>query len=136
MPTSQLTAPAATLRPAAAVVPGPGRGAVDLTLVLPLSGPAATLRYLIERLAEALYAQCISFELVAVADTDVAELSDLPLARTVHAARLDREASWQAGVSAAEGRWIGFLDVADCAELDAYGFIELLHQARESAVSA
>ncbi|MFI1991585.1 hypothetical protein [Actinoplanes sp. NPDC020271] len=135
MPTSQLTAPAATFRPAAVVVPGPGRAAVDLTLVLPLSGPATTLRYLIDRMAEALYAQCISFELVAVADTAVAELSDLPLARTVHADRLDRDASWQAGVSAAEGRWIGFLDIAECAELDAYAFIELLHQARERAAA-
>ncbi len=130
---SQLTAPAAH---SVAVVPGPGHTAVDLTLVLPISGPATALRHLIDRLCEALYAQCISFEMVAVADAASAELGDRRLARTVHADRLDRDGLWQADISATAGRWIGFLDVAGYADLDAYGFIELLHQARERAVVA
>ena len=139
MMNSQLIAPAAaTTAVTAAFVQGSGRAGVDLTLVLPLHGSAATLRYLVERMCEALYAQCISFEMVAAysdADTTAQDLDGLPLTRFVQADQSDRNASLRAGHSVGSGRWVGFLDVAEGAEVDAYRIIELLHQAREGVAA-
>ncbi|GAA2701355.1 hypothetical protein [Actinoplanes palleronii] len=104
MTISQLTA---TATATATFVQGPGEAAVDLTLVLPRHGSPSALRYVVERMCEALYAQCISFEMVAA-------ISD---------------------AETGTGRWIGFLDVAEGAEIDAYGVIELLHQARDRAAA-
>jgi hypothetical protein len=129
MTNSQLTATAPTT--ATAVVPGLGQTGVDLTLVLPVHGPAAAVRNVVERLSEALYAQCISFEVVGVADAVALaadEVNGLPLTRFV---RADPNVSMRSGSPVASGRWVAVLDVESAAEIDAYGFVELLHQARE-----
>ncbi|SDT46831.1 glycosyltransferase [Actinoplanes derwentensis] len=126
----------ATAATTATFVPGPGRTGVDLTLVLPMHGSATALRYVVGRLIEALYSQCISFEMVAIADIDgvpAAELSDLPLTRYIRADRQDPDSSITTGLAMASGQWIGVLDFDD--EIDPYDFIELLHQARERSVS-
>ncbi|PWK41260.1 hypothetical protein [Actinoplanes xinjiangensis] len=136
------TAPAAA--PAfiatAAVVPGLGQTGVDLTLVLPVHGCPAAVRNVVERLSEALYAQCISFEVVGVADAAALaadEVNGLPLTRFVRADDTDLSMSLRAGSPVTSGRWVAVLDVDSAAEIDAYGFVELLHQAREgSAVHA
>lgn len=112
-----------------AVVPGLGQTGVDLTLVLPVDGSAAAVRNVVERLSEALYAQCISFEVVGVADAAALaadEVNGLPLTRFVNT-------SVRAGAAVTSGRWVAVLDVESAAEIDAYGFVELLHQARERA---
>ncbi|BEL07959.1 hypothetical protein Q0Z83_061500 [Actinoplanes sichuanensis] len=123
-------APTAAPVPAApTVVPGLGQTGVDLTLVLPVNGPAAAVRNVVERLSEALYAQCISFEVVGVADATALatdEVNGLPLTRFVNT-------SVRAGAAVTSGRWVAVLDVESAAEIDAYGFVELLHQARERA---
>jgi hypothetical protein len=131
MTNSQLTAiaPATT-----AVVPGLGQTGVDLTLVLPVHGPAAAVRNVVERLSEALYAQCISFEVVGVADAVALaadEVNGLPLTRFVRADGADPALTLRAGSPVTSGRWVAVLDVDGAAEIDAYGFVELLHQARE-----
>lgn len=118
---------------APAVVPGLGQTGVDLTLVLPVNGPVAAVRDVVERLSEALYAQCISFEVVGVADdTALAadEVNGLPLTRFVPA-----DAAQRAGSPMPSGSWVAVLDVAGAAEIDAYGFVELLHQARERSAA-
>ncbi|MEU8662751.1 hypothetical protein [Actinoplanes philippinensis] len=137
MTNSQLLAPAPAT---AAVVPGLGQSGVDLTLILPVHGSAAAVRTVVERLSEALYAQCISFEVVGVADAAALaadEVNGLPLTRFVRADDADIDATLFSDNPVATGRWIAVLDVEAAAEIDAYGFVELLHQARErSAVLA
>ncbi|HWS35455.1 MAG TPA: hypothetical protein VN408_22290 [Actinoplanes sp.] len=115
-----------------AIVPGPARTGIDLTLVLALDGNAPAWRYVVDRLVEALYAQCITFEMVAVASVDgvpAAELTDLPLSRYIRTDRLDRDSSITTGLEMGSGRWVGVLDIEDGVE--PYDFIEMLHQARE-----
>jgi hypothetical protein len=125
-------APAAAT--AAAVVPGLGQTDVELTLVLPVRGPAATISHVVERLSEALYAQCISFEFVGVADSralSTDEVNGLPLTRFVRADDADIDAALWSDSPLTSGRWMAVLDVDSATEIDAYGFVELLHQARE-----
>ncbi|MFC4065319.1 hypothetical protein [Actinoplanes subglobosus] len=119
---------------AAAVVPGMSQTGVELTLVMSVSGPAATVRHVIERLSEALYAQCISFEVVGIADSrtlDADEVNGLPLTRFVRADEADIDAALWSDSPLTTGDWMAVLDVEAAAQIDAYGFVELLHQARE-----
>lgn len=108
------------ITPAApAVVAGPACHApelsngVELTLLLHVQETAAGLPSVVDRVCEALYAQCITFEMVGVTSDNA-------------------DAAWAAGFSAASGRWVGYLDCTDGMEIDPYGFVEEVHRARES----
>ena len=128
------------------VIAGPDRAewqsgdptAVEFSVVIPFHNPGAALRRAVERISDALYAQGILFEVVAVSGgtKDGSERTLDDLARTRMIARTDiqdRGAALQAGFEAARGAWIGFIDVDADAEVDPYELIECLHRAREEA---
>src|SRR5690349_133223 len=115
------------------VIAGPDRAewqsgdptAVEFSVVIPFHNPGAALRRAVERISDALYAQGILFEVVAVSGgtKDGSERTLDDLARTRMIARTDiqdRGAALQAGFEAARGAWIGFIDVDADAEVDPY----------------
>jgi glycosyltransferase involved in cell wall biosynthesis len=116
----------------------PDQAAVEFTVVVPFHNPGATLRRTVEHVAAALYAQNISFEMIAVAggshDGSWRTLDGLPWLRVIADAELqDRGAALQFGLAAARGAWVGFIDVDADAEVDPHELIECLHRAREGA---
>ncbi|MFI5935882.1 glycosyltransferase [Actinoplanes sp. NPDC051494] len=128
------------------VIAGPGRPesqspdpvAVEFTVVIPFHNPGAALRRAVERITDALYAQGITFEVLAVSggSTDGSERTLDGIARTrvvAHRDIRDRGAALQAGFAAATGTWIGFVDVDADVEVDPYELVECLHRAREEA---
>jgi glycosyltransferase involved in cell wall biosynthesis len=128
------------------VIAGPGRlesqsplpVAVEFTVVIPFHNPGPNLRRAVERITDALYAQGITFEVLAVSGggTDGSERTLNGLARTrvvVQDDILDRGAALQAGFGYAAGAWIGFVDVDSDVEVDPYELVECLHRAREEA---
>jgi len=113
-----------------------GQAAVEFTVVIPFHSPGGALRRTVDHLAETLYAQNISFEMIAVSggSTDGSEqsLAGLPWIRVITEADVqDKGAALQRGAAAAAGAWIGFVDVDGDAEVDPYELIECLHRARE-----
>lgn len=127
------------------VIAGPGRfgsqsadpAAVEFSIVIPFHNPGAMLRATVDRIADALYAQGISFEVIAVSGgcKDGSEHSLAELPRTTVIVRddiRDRGAALQAGFSRARGTWIGFVDVDADSEVDPYELVECLHKAREA----
>ena len=115
-----------------------GQAAVEFTVVIPFHNPGAALRRTVDRLAETLYAQNISFEMIAVSggSTDGSEhsLAELPWIRVIADSDVqDKGAALQSGAAAAAGAWIGVVDVDGDAEVDPYELIECLHRAREGA---
>jgi hypothetical protein len=134
MTSSQMTAPAPIVAgPAQWTAPLPA-ARVDLTIVLPLRETTPSLTDTLDRMCRALWAQCITFEMVVVS-TGAADdvLSAMPDARQVVADPYSADAIWEIGFSAGSGQWIGLLDLDETSDIDAYEFIEHLHQAREGA---
>lgn len=125
----------------APIVAGPAQqafplhaGRVDLTIVLPLRATTPSLHETLDRMCQALWAQCITFEMVVVsAEAADHVLNAMPDARQVVADTQHADAIWETGFSAANGQWIGLLDLDETTDVDAYEFIENLHQAREVA---
>ncbi|GID93820.1 glycosyltransferase family 2 protein [Amorphoplanes digitatis] len=120
-----------------------GEAAVEFSVVVPFHNPGATLRRAIERVAETLYAQNISFEMIAVPggtrDGSARTLDGLPWLRVIADPDLqDKGAALQSGIAAAGGEWVGCIDVdADMeTEIDPHELIECLHRARENAALA
>ncbi|MFI7603282.1 glycosyltransferase family 2 protein [Actinoplanes sp. NPDC049681] len=129
------------------VVAGPARdlapmpwpyavAAVELSVVLPFQNPGRRLREGVERLAEALHSQQISFEVIAVAagsyDGSAQTLAGLPHIRVVDSAHIqDMGAAMHFGFAMARGSWICFADVDPETEVDAYELVETFHTARE-----
>ncbi|UQU62402.1 glycosyltransferase [Couchioplanes caeruleus] len=114
-----------------------GQAAVEFTVVIPFHNPGASLRPTVERLAETLYAQNISFEMIAVSggsiDGSEHSLADLPWIRVINDPDVrDKGAALQTGAAAAQGAWVGVVDVDGDAEVDPYELIECLHRAREN----
>ncbi|MEV8508417.1 glycosyltransferase [Actinoplanes sp. NPDC051475] len=110
--------------------------AVEFTVVIPFHNPGAKLRRAVERMAELLYAQNISFEMIAVSggSTDGSErsLGDLPWMRIITDRELqDKGAALQTGLAAAGGAYVGVVDVDADVEVDPHDLIECLHRARE-----
>lgn len=115
-----------------------GPAAVEFSIVIPFHNPGAALRRTVERISDALYAQGILFEVVAVSggtkDGSERTLDDLARTRVIASTDIqDRGAALQAGFEASKGAWIGFVDVDADAEVDPYELIECLHRAREEA---
>ncbi|GAA2574327.1 hypothetical protein GCM10010435_57150 [Winogradskya consettensis] len=127
------------------VIAGPGRlehspetAEVEFTVVIPFHNPGAALRRAVERITDALYAQGITFEVLAVSggSTDGSDRTLDGLARTRVVVRddiRDRGAALQAGFASSTGTWIGFVDVDSDVEVDPYELVECLHRAREEA---
>ncbi|WP_306214805.1 glycosyltransferase family 2 protein [Actinoplanes sp. RD1] len=112
--------------------------AVEFSIVIPFHNPGAALRSTVERISDALYAQGIPFEVLAVSggtkDGSERTLDDLSRTRVIAQPDIqDRGAALQAGFAAARGAWIGFVDVDADSEVDPYELIECLHRAREEA---
>ncbi|MFI7600094.1 glycosyltransferase family 2 protein [Actinoplanes sp. NPDC049681] len=117
----------------------PGQGAVEFTVVIPFHNPGAKLPRAVERMAELLYAQNISFEMIAVSggSTDGSErtLADLPWMRIINDREVqDKGAALQTGLAAAGGAYVGVVDVDADVEVDPHDLIECLHRAREREV--
>lgn len=112
---------------------------VEFTVVVPFRNPGHRLRDAVQRISATLFAQGISFEIIAVSggstDGSVDTLDDLP--RTTVIADpdvLDRGAALQRGFVAARGEWIGFIDVDADTEVDPYELAECFHTAREGSM--
>jgi glycosyltransferase involved in cell wall biosynthesis len=112
--------------------------AVEFSVVVPFRNPGSVLRRTVERITEALYAQNVSFQVIAVAN-DCTDGSELTLAG-LHGTWVssdpdicDRGAALEYGFAAAVGAWIGFVDIDADTEVDPYELIECLHRARENA---
>ncbi|MFC3382015.1 glycosyltransferase [Couchioplanes azureus] len=113
-----------------------GQAAVEFTVVIPFHNPGVKLRRTVERLAETLYAQNISFDMVAVTggSTDGSErsLEGLPWIQVIADRELqDKGAALQAGLAAAAGTWVGVVDVDADVDVDPHELIECLHRARD-----
>lgn len=134
MTSSQLTAPAPIVAGPAQQSPALRSTGVDLTIVLPLRATTPAPHETLDRMCEALWAQNITFEMLVVSAEAADEvLQAMPGSRQVMADPQHTDAVWEIGFSAASGRWIGLLDLDETEDVDAYGFIEHLHQAREVA---
>jgi hypothetical protein len=111
---------------------------VEFTILMPFLGAnASALRCTVDRIADALYAQGISFEVLAVTDATEegfeAEHADLPGTRfVVNPGIRDRASALEAGFGAARGRWLGIVDVDQDAPVEPYELVERLHRAREA----
>jgi hypothetical protein len=123
------------------VIAGPAsRGAsdVEFTIVMPFrDASAAELRCTVDRIADALYAQGIAFEVVAVSgaveEGFEAALADLPSTSLVVRSGLhDHGAAVEAGFGAARGRWVGIVEVGGEIHVEPYELVECLHRAREA----
>ncbi|MEV4636443.1 glycosyltransferase [Actinoplanes sp. NPDC049548] len=131
------------------VVAGPARdlapmpwpyavAAVELTVVVPFQNAGRRLREAVQRVADALHSQQVSFEVIAVAarpgDGSAQTLADLPQTRVVTSAHIqDKGAAMHFGFAMARGSWICFADMDGDTEVDAYELIEHFHMAREKA---
>jgi hypothetical protein len=126
------------------VTPGPATAGshrsdpsvVEFTVVVPFHNPGPRLRDAVERITKTLFAQNISFEVIAVSggstDGSQATLADLYCTSVVIDPDIrDRGAALQRGFAAARGEWIGFVDVDADTEIDPYEVAECLHRARE-----
>jgi glycosyltransferase involved in cell wall biosynthesis len=117
--------PAGTLRPT-----------VEFSVIIPFRNPGSALRHTVERITEILYAQNVSFQVIAVA-ADCTDGSELTLGG-LHGTWVssdpdicDRGAALAYGFAAAAGAWIGFVDIDADNEVDPYELVECLHRARE-----
>ena len=113
-----------------------GPVAVEFTVVIPFHNPGAKLRRAVERIAELLYAQNISFEMIAVSggsrDGSDRTLEELPWLRVIADPQVqDKGAALQSGLAAAGGAYVGVVDVDADVEVDPHELIECLHRARE-----
>ncbi|PRY19327.1 glycosyltransferase [Pseudosporangium ferrugineum] len=129
------------------VVAGPARdlaplpwpyavSSVELTVVVPFQNPGARLQDAVQRLSDALHAQRISFEVIAVAagsrNGSAGSLGDIAHTRVVTSAHIqDKGAAMHFGFAMARGAWICFADIEGEAEVDAYELVEHFHLARE-----
>ncbi|BCJ49562.1 hypothetical protein Asp14428_10370 [Actinoplanes sp. NBRC 14428] len=116
--------------------PRPAGPAAEFTVVIPFHNPGAKLRSTVEHVAETLFAQNISFEMIAVrgGSTDGSErsLAGLPWIRVIADPELqDKGAALHRGLAAAGGTYVGVVDVDADVEVDPYELIECLHRARE-----
>ena len=118
--------PAGTLRPT-----------VEFSVIIPFRNPGSALRHTVQRITDALYAQNVSFQVIAVA-ADCTDGSELTLSG-LHGTWVssdpdirDRGAALTYGFAAAVGAWIGFVDIDADTEVDPYELVECLHRARES----
>ncbi len=114
---------------------------VEFTVVVPFRNPGHRLRETVQRISATLFAQGISFEIIAVSfgstDGSVDTLDDLPRTLVVvDADVLDRGAALQRGFVTARGEWIGFVDVDADTDVDPYELAECFHTARESMLVA
>lgn len=114
---------------------------VEFTVVVPFHKPGDRLREAVRRISATLFAQGISFEIIAVAfgSTDGSQdtLDDMPRTTVVvDGDVLDRGAALQRGFVAARGEWIGFVDVDADTEVDPYELAECFHSARENVLLA
>lgn len=114
------------------------RPTVEFSVIIPFRNPGSALRHTVQRITEVLYAQNVSFQVVAVA-ADCTDGSELTLAG-LHGTWVssdpdirDRGAALTYGFAAAVGAWIGFVDIDADTEVDPYELIECLHRAREDA---
>ncbi|MEV6601515.1 glycosyltransferase [Actinoplanes sp. NPDC051346] len=113
-----------------------GQAAVEFTVVIPFHNPGAALRRTVDRLASTLYAQNISFDMIAVSggSTDGSEraLEGLSWIRVIADRDLqDKGAALQAGLVEAGGSWVGVVDVDADVDVDPHELIECLHRARD-----
>ncbi|GAB1693654.1 hypothetical protein KRM28CT15_54570 [Krasilnikovia sp. M28-CT-15] len=109
---------------------------VDFSVVIPFHKPGARLLSTVQRLAEVLHAQNISFEVIAVSagciDGSGATLADVAHTRVIASREIqDKGAALDAGFAAAAGIWIGILDIDGDGEVDPYEVVENLHRARD-----
>jgi hypothetical protein len=111
---------------------------VEFSVVVPFRNPGGALRRTVEGITEALYAQNVSFQVIAIA-TDCTDGAENTLAG-LHGTWVssdpdirDRGAALEYGFATAVGAWIGFVDVDADTELDPYDLVECLHRAREGA---
>src|SRR5690349_4567495 len=98
-------------------VRGPG-GRAALTVWLRLRASPAELTAVLAQLSSALHAQCITFEVQAVADEGLEML----------------ELEWDTIFASSDADWIGFFGFPEGVTTDPYEFIEYFHQEREAAV--
>jgi hypothetical protein len=116
-------------------------GTVEFTVVVPFRNPGARLREAVQRISATLFAQGISFEIIAVSgdstDGSADTLDDLPRTLVVvDPDVLDRGAAMQRGLVAARAEWVGFVDVDADTEVDPYELAECFHAARECELLA
>jgi len=109
---------------------------VEFSVVIPFRNPGSALRHTVQRITEALYAQNVSFQVIAVA-ADCTDGSELTLSG-LHGTWVssdpdvrDRGAALTYGFATAVGAWIGFVDIDADTEVDPYELVECLHRARE-----
>jgi len=112
------------------------RPTVEFSVIIPFRNPGGALRHTVQRITETLYAQNVSFQVIAVA-ADCTDGSELTLAG-LHGTWVssdpdvrDRGAALTYGFAAAVGEWIGFVDIDADTEVDPYELVECLHRARE-----
>ncbi|MFB9360492.1 glycosyltransferase [Actinoplanes nipponensis] len=110
---------------------------VEFSVVVPFRNPGSALRHTVQRITEVLYAQNVSFQIIAVA-TESTDGSEYTLAG-LHGTWVssdpdirDRGAALEYGFASAVGAWIGFIDVDIDADVDPYELVECLHRAREA----
>ncbi|MFI7543899.1 glycosyltransferase [Actinoplanes sp. NPDC049599] len=115
---------------------GTVRPTVEFSVVVPFRNPGSVLRNTVERITEILYAQNITFQVIAVA-TDSTDGSEHTLAG-LHGTWVssdpdirDRGAALEYGFATAAGAFIGFVDIDADTEVDPYELVEGLHRARE-----
>ncbi|WP_158647410.1 glycosyltransferase [Actinoplanes sp. ATCC 53533] len=116
---------------------GTPRPTVEFSVIIPFRNPGSALRHTVQRITDALYAQNVSFQVIAVAAdcTDGSELTLTGLHGTWVSSDpdiRDRGAALTYGFAAAVGAWIGFVDIDADTEVDPYELVECLHRARES----
>jgi len=112
------------------------RPTVEFSVIIPFRNPGSALRHTVQRITDALYAQNVSFQVIAVA-ADCTDGSEYTLAG-LHGTWVssdpdirDRGAALTYGFTVAVGAWIGFVDVDADTEVDPYELVECLHRARE-----
>lgn len=116
---------------------GTSRPTVEFSVIIPFRNPGSALRHTVQQITDALYAQNVSFQVIAVAAdcTDGSELTLTGLHGTWVSSDpdiRDRGAALTYGFAAAVGAWIGFVDIDADTEVDPYELVECLHRARES----
>ncbi|MFI5937770.1 hypothetical protein [Actinoplanes sp. NPDC051494] len=120
---------------AVSVVAGQGRASgtgVEASVVLPNCRPAGDLREPVTHIAQTLFAQGISFEVIVVCTEDtetcVHPVADLSFVRVIEAPGAERDEAVEYATGEARGVWVA---VADDAQVDPFQVAEGLHRARE-----
>jgi hypothetical protein len=110
--------------------------AVDLTIVLPFRDQYRRVRDAVQRISATLFAQNISFEVIAVSGPSSSGheegLAGLSFTTVIeNPENTDPGAAVEYGVAAARGAWVRVLDVDAASEVDPHQVAESLHRARE-----